>query len=56
MPAKYLDQIKTDRFPVEVLVRGKDADENEKLFVKVADIIKQAGVSPNIDELVRLHY
>lgn len=43
--AKYLDQIKTDRFPVEVLVRGKDAEENEKLFVKVADTIKQAGVS-----------
>lgn len=45
--AKYLDQIKSERFPVEVLVRGKDAAENEKLFVKVAEIIKNAGVSHN---------
>jgi nucleosome binding factor SPN SPT16 subunit len=42
--AKYLDQIKGGRIPVEVLVRGKDAAENEKLFVKIADIIKSAGV------------
>jgi nucleosome binding factor SPN SPT16 subunit len=41
--AKYLDQIKGGRIPVEVLVRGKDAAENEKLFVKIADIIKSAG-------------
>ncbi|EPE03114.1 fact complex subunit spt-16 [Ophiostoma piceae UAMH 11346] len=41
--AKYLDQIKNGRFPVEVLVRGKDAAENEKLFIKVIDIIKGAG-------------
>lgn len=26
-------------------MRGKDAEENEKLFVKIADIIKKAGVS-----------
>jgi nucleosome binding factor SPN SPT16 subunit len=43
--AKYLDQIKGGRFPVEVLVRGKDAAENEKLFVKITDAIKAAGVS-----------
>jgi nucleosome binding factor SPN SPT16 subunit len=43
--AKYLDQIKGGRIPVEVLVRGKDAAENEKLFVKIADIIKSSGVS-----------
>lgn len=30
---------------MEVLVRGKDAEENKKLFVKVAEIIKKAGVS-----------
>ncbi|KAK4104085.1 SPT16-domain-containing protein [Parathielavia hyrcaniae] len=41
--AKYLDQIKGGRFPVEVLVRGKDAAENEKLFVKITDAIKTAG-------------
>ena len=43
--AKYLDQIKGGRFPVEVLVRGKDAAENEKLFVKIADTINASGVS-----------
>jgi len=43
--AKYLDQIKGGRYPVEVLVRGKDAAENEKLFVKITDAIKAAGVS-----------
>ena len=43
--AKYLDQIKGGRVPVEVLVRGKDAAENEKHFIKIAEIIKNAGVS-----------
>ncbi|KAL6866069.1 FACT complex subunit spt16 [Amphichorda felina] len=41
--AKHLEQIKGGRFPVEVLVRGKDAQENEKLFVKITDKIKEAG-------------
>ncbi|KAK7744511.1 FACT complex subunit spt16 [Cytospora paraplurivora] len=41
--AKYLDQIKGDKFPVEVLVRGKDTEENKKLLLKVADVIKKAG-------------
>jgi hypothetical protein len=45
--AKYLDQIKGGRVPVEVLVRGKDNAENEKLFVKLTDAIKAAGVSQN---------
>lgn len=43
--AKHLDQLKGGRFPIEVLVRGKDAAENEKLFVTVAEKIKEAGVS-----------
>ncbi|KAK3685739.1 transcription elongation complex subunit [Podospora appendiculata] len=41
--AKYLDQIKGGRYPVEVLVRGKDAAENEKLFIKITDAINAAG-------------
>jgi len=41
--AKYLDQIKGGRVPVEVLVRGKDNAENEKLFGKLTDAIKAAG-------------
>lgn len=42
--AKHLEQLKGGRFPIEVLVRGKDAAENEKLFVQIADKIKEAGV------------
>lgn len=45
LAAKYLDQIKGGRFPVEVLVRGKDSAENAKHFVKITDTIKAAGVS-----------
>ncbi|KAK0762816.1 hypothetical protein N5P37_001329 [Trichoderma harzianum] len=41
--AKHLEQLKGGRFPIEVLVRGKDAAENEKLFVTIADKIKEAG-------------
>ncbi|KAK0388234.1 hypothetical protein NLU13_4479 [Sarocladium strictum] len=41
--AKHLEQLKGGRFPIEVLVRGKDAAENEKLFVQIADKIKEAG-------------
>lgn len=44
LAAKHLDQLKGGRFPIEVLVRGKDAAVNEKLFVKIADKIKEAGV------------
>ena len=43
--AKHLDSLKGGRFPIEVLVRGKDAAENEKLFVKITDVINGAGVS-----------
>lgn len=42
--AKHLQQLKGGRFPIEVLVRGKDAAENEKLFVDITDKIKAAGV------------
>ncbi|EEU45040.1 FACT complex protein [Fusarium vanettenii 77-13-4] len=41
--AKHLEQLKGGRFPIEVLVRGKDAAENEKLFIKVTNKIKEAG-------------
>ncbi|KAH6655439.1 FACT complex subunit-domain-containing protein [Truncatella angustata] len=41
--AKHLEQLKGGRFPIEVLVRGKDAGENEKLFIKIADAINAAG-------------
>lgn len=34
-------------------MRGKDAEENKKLFVKVAEIIKKAGVSPGLFRIAR---
>lgn len=43
--AKHLEQLKGGRFPIEVLVRGKDAAENEKLWVTITEKIKAAGVS-----------
>jgi nucleosome binding factor SPN SPT16 subunit len=43
--AKHLESLKGGRFPIEVLIRGKDAAENESLFVKITDIINNAGVS-----------
>lgn len=42
--AKHLESLKGGRFPLEILVRGKDAAENEKIFVKITDAIKAAGV------------
>ncbi|KAF7563053.1 hypothetical protein G7046_g1078 [Stylonectria norvegica] len=41
--AKHLEQLKGGRYPIEVLVRGKDAAENEKLFIKLTDKIKESG-------------
>lgn len=43
--AKHLEPLKGGKYPLEVLVRGKDAAENEKLFSKITDTIKSAGVS-----------
>ncbi|RDA92507.1 hypothetical protein CP533_4188 [Ophiocordyceps camponoti-saundersi (nom. inval.)] len=40
---KHLEQLKGGRFPIQVLVRGKDAAENEKLFVEITEKIKAAG-------------
>ncbi|KAF2220252.1 FACT complex subunit spt16 [Elsinoe ampelina] len=41
--AAYLEPLKGGKTPVEVLVRGKDAEENEKQFKRCLDIIKNAG-------------
>ena len=30
--------------PVDILIRGKDAEENAKQFEKLRDVIKTAGV------------
>ncbi|CAJ2502394.1 Uu.00g097880.m01.CDS01 [Anthostomella pinea] len=41
--AKHLESLKGGRFPIEVLVRGKDAAVNEKQFHKIAEHINAAG-------------
>lgn len=40
-----MEPLKGGRFPIEVLVRGKDAAANEKQLIKLSDTIKSAGVS-----------
>lgn len=49
--AKHLDPLTKGKFPVEVLVRGKDAAANEKQFINIVDTIKSAGVSKPINPL-----
>jgi len=41
--ASYLEPLKGGKIPVEILVRGKDAEENKKQFEKCLDVIKKAG-------------
>lgn len=41
--ATYLEALKDGKTPVEIMVRGKDADENKKLFERCLEIIKSAG-------------
>ena len=44
-PAKHLEPLKGGKVALEVLVRGKDAEQNEALFRKITDKITSAGVS-----------
>ncbi|KAL8745327.1 MAG: hypothetical protein Q9190_002538 [Brigantiaea leucoxantha] len=41
--AKHLEPLKSGKVPVEILVRGKDAEQNAKHFEKCLDVIKNAG-------------
>ncbi|KAH8820790.1 FACT complex subunit-domain-containing protein [Xylogone sp. PMI_703] len=41
--AKHLEPLKGGKIPLEILVRGKDAEQNEKLFNKITDLIKSSG-------------
>ena len=41
--AAYLEVLKDGKTPVEIIVRGKDAEENAKQFERCLDIIKNAG-------------
>lgn len=44
VPAKHLEPLKGGKVPIEILVRGKDAEQNGKHFEKCLDVIKGAGV------------
>ncbi|KAF2839097.1 SPT16-domain-containing protein [Patellaria atrata CBS 101060] len=41
--ASYLEKLKDGKTPVEIFVRGKDAEENAKQFEKCLEVIKGAG-------------
>jgi nucleosome binding factor SPN SPT16 subunit len=43
--AVYLEALKGGKIPIEIHKRGKDADENNAQFTKLADLIKSSGVS-----------
>jgi hypothetical protein len=51
--AKHLEQLKGGRFPIEILVRGKDQAENDKLWVTITDKIKAAGVRGSFPSVVK---
>ena len=44
IPAKHLEPLKGGKVPIEILVRGKDAEQNAKQFEKCLEVIKGAGV------------
>lgn len=44
--ASYLEPLKGGKVPIEILVRGKDPEENKKQFESCLENIKKAGVSP----------
>lgn len=41
--ASYLEPLKGGKVPVEILVRGKDAEENKKQFQTCLETLKKAG-------------
>lgn len=41
--ASYLEPLKGGKIPVEILIRGKDAEENKKQFQACLDTLKKAG-------------
>lgn len=42
--AKHLEPLKNGPIPIEVLIRGKDSEQNTKHFEKCLEAIKGAGV------------
>ncbi|KAI9815718.1 MAG: FACT complex subunit spt16 [Pycnora praestabilis] len=41
--AKHLEPLKNGKVPIEILIRGKDADQNAKIFERCAEVIKTSG-------------
>ncbi|EPQ63434.1 Subunit of the heterodimeric FACT complex (Spt16p-Pob3p) [Blumeria graminis f. sp. tritici 96224] len=41
--AKHLEPLKGGKIPLHILVRGKDVEQNEKLFLQINQHIKDAG-------------
>ena len=46
--AKHLEPLKGGKIPLEILVRGKDTEQNSKHWEKCLDVIKTAGVRYSI--------
>jgi hypothetical protein len=42
--ASFLGSLKGGKVPVEIHIRGKDADENAEQLKKCTEIVKNAGV------------
>ena len=42
--AKHIEPLKGGKVPLEILVRGKDTEQNAKHFEKCLSVIKGAGV------------
>lgn len=53
--AKHLEPLKDGKVHVELLIRGKDAEQNAKHFKKCLDIIKNAGVGTPKSNLSMTH-
>lgn len=55
MTAEYLNDLKGGKVQIEILVRGKDVEENNKIWDKVLGVIKSSGVCsasrPNMQEM-----
>jgi FACT complex subunit SPT16 len=47
--ASYLEPLKGGKIPVEIFVRGKDAEANAKQFQTCLETIKNAGVRTCLD-------
>ena len=45
--AKHLEPLKGGKVPLEILIRGKDVEQNNKHWEKCLDVIKTAGVRCN---------